>query len=310
MKRRIIITELFLLCFLAGCQSKKEIQVSIYDGSVETRLETTEGTSVKEALQEAEITIDAKDQVTPDVNEPVQDSDSITILRNATVTVYSDDKEKTVTLQGATVKEALADADISVGKNDLTDHKMEAYLTDGMSIHVIHRLNVTLKCDGKKQNVLTTAKTVSEFLKEQKIKVGKDDRISKKMADKLEENDAITVQRVTYKKKTVTESIPYVTQTRRNASLKKGTSKTIQEGVTGKKEITYKITYVDGKEESRKEIESKTIKEAKNQIVERGTKQEKKSRKTIVKKQKEVDCDGTIIWHYTYSDGTTKTVIE
>jgi uncharacterized protein YabE (DUF348 family) len=226
------------------------------------------------------------------------------------VTVYSDDKEKTVTLQGATVKEALADADISVGKNDLTDHKMEAYLTDGMSIHVIHRLNVTLKCDGKKQNVLTTAKTVSEFLKEQKIKVGKDDRISKKMADKLEENDAITVQRVTYKKKTVTESIPYVTQTRRNASLKKGTSKIIQEGVTGKKEITYKITYVDGKEESRKEIESKTIKEAKNQIVERGTKQEKKSRKTIVKKQKEVDCDGTIIWHYTYSDGTTKTVIE
>ena len=79
-----------------------------------------------------------------------------------------------------------------------------------------------------------------------------------------------------------------------------------QSGENGEKEVTYRVTYVDGKEESREEISSKVVKEPVDRIVRSGTRAEK----TIVRKWKEVDCDGTIIWHYEYSDGSTKTEIQ
>ncbi len=69
-----------------------------------------------------------------------------------------------------------------------------------------------------------------------------------------------------------TEEIKFKTETKKNANLEKGQSKTIQEGVAGEKEITYEVTY-DGKtgeEISRKKVSEKITKEAVNKIVETG----------------------------------------
>lgn len=51
-----------------------------------------------------------------------------------------------------------------------------------------------------------------------------------------------------------------------------GSSKVTREGVNGSKEVTYQITYVDGKEESRKKVKEKVIKEPVSKIVTEGTK--------------------------------------
>ena len=96
-----------------------------------------------------------------------------------------------------------------------------------------------------------------------------------------------------------------------------GSSKVTREGVNGSKEVTYQITYVDGKEESRKKVKEKVIKEPVSKIVTEGTKDKplqssqksSGSGKHIVSKRKVPDCDGSGhgYWEIKYSDGTVVT---
>ena len=87
-----------------------------------------------------------------------------------------------------------------------------------------------------------------------------------------------------------------------------------QEGSDGEKELTYDVTYVDGRESSRKLVSEKVTKEPVNEVITRGTKQrvadsqETGSGRTVVSKQKNYDCDGSGHGWYTitYSDGTVE----
>lgn len=75
----------------------------------------------------------------------------------------------------------------------------------------------------------------------------------------------------TYKEEIVKEDISYKTTKKTNTNLKKGTTKTIQKGSKGTKEITYKITYDEaGKEVSREKISEKITKKAVDEIIEVG----------------------------------------
>ena len=70
---------------------------------------------------------------------------------------------------------------------------------------------------------------------------------------------------------TETEIIKFMTETKTNESLVKGTQKIVQEGVNGEKVITYEVTYdASGKGISRKKVSEKTTKAVVNQIIESG----------------------------------------
>ena len=89
----------------------------------------------------------------------------------------------------------------------------------------------------------------------------------------IEEKGELKEEVLPYTKEvTETKTIKFETTTKVNNNLGKGTTKTVQDGVNGEKEITYEVTY-DGttnKEISRKKISEKTTKEAVNKIVEKG----------------------------------------
>ena len=72
----------------------------------------------------------------------------------------------------------------------------------------------------------------------------------------------------------------------------------------GEKEVTYRVTYVNGKEEARKKLSEKVLKEPVAEIVIKGT----KPTRTVTSRQKVMDCDGSGhgYWIITYSDGTTE----
>jgi hypothetical protein len=60
------------------------------------------------------------------------------------------------------------------------------------------------------------------------------------------------------KEEKVTEDIPFESQSKDDSTLAKGTTKVQQEGVVGKKEKNYKVTYQDGKEVKR-ELTSEVV---------------------------------------------------
>lgn len=291
---------------LTGCGGA-DMEVSIHDGQVETRLQTQSGMSVSQILEEAEIVLDDEDEVSPGKNEIVNGSDnSIEIKRHAKVEITVEDGDPTlIDMMGGTVGEALAEAGVEIEEHDYINHDMNAYLTDGMEINVTRRLVVTLEADGNKREVLTQAKTVDELLDEQGLILGDIDRITPKIGDQLKEGTKVTIKRVEKKEVVENEPIEFETVTTYSNSMTVGTSKILKEGVNDEKKVTYEVTYVDGKEESRVAMKEDVIKEAIAQEVVLGSKPKGKQ---VVSKEAVYDCDGSGHGFYiiTYSDGSVE----
>lgn len=305
-KKMLLVAAGIAYCaFLAGCENAADMEVRIMDGQVETRMQAASGLTVQEILNEAEITLDAKDQIIPDTAQVITgDGADIEIKRYAKVDVKVEDTDPVcVELTGATVGEALEQAGVKLSDHDYVNHDMSAYLSDGMDIDVTRRLEVTLTADGKKQTLLTEAKTVDEFLAEQELSLSEFDRITPKQADALKEGTSIIIKRVEKKELTEKEAVDFETVTTYSNSMTQGTSKVTKQGVNGEKDVTYEVTYVDGKEESREMISETITKEPVNQEVVMGSKPKGKQ---VVSKQAIYDCDGSGHGYYiiTYSDGS------
>lgn len=305
------------LVLLAGCGDSNTMEVSIEDGRITTVVTVDRDSTVSNILKEAELTISADDDITPAVTEVVADGDSIVISRKNEVTIMEDGNlSQTVTIMGGTVADVLKKAGITLGEYDEIDHAAEGYVTDGMSIDIVHKIPVDLTVDGDTKKVITSAKTVAELLDEQDISVGTKDRISKAVDEKLTAGDKLVIERVNVKKITETEVVAYETQTEYSDDMYAGESSIRQEGVNGEKELTYDVTYVDGRESGRKLVSEKMITEPVDEIVVEGTKQQEAAAdepsgtpgKTIVRKEKNYDCDGSGHGWYTitYSDGSVE----
>lgn len=312
----------YLLCvlplvLLAGCGDSNTMEVNIEDGRITTVVTVDRNSTVNDVLKEAELTISADDDITPAVTEVVADGDSIVISRKNNVTVTEDgDSPQTVTVMGGTVADVLDKAGITLGKYDEINHAAEGYVTDGMSIDIIHKIPVNLTVDGDTTEVITSAKTVADLLDEQDISIGKKDRINKSVDEKLVAGDKLVIERVNVKKVTETEAVEYETKTEYSDEMYVGESTVRQEGVNGEKELTYDVTYVDGKESGRKLVSEKVITEPVDEIIVEGTKQQEAaaeepagaSGKTVVSREKNYDCDGSGHGWYTitYSDGSVE----
>lgn len=294
-----------LMLGLSGCGKTKTAVVNIRDAYTQTQLEISSGETVKEILDEAEIALNEQDRISPSLDTRIENDTEITILRYAEVQVRADEQIVPVSMTGKKVKDALKDAGVTVDKNDYINHDQNAYLTDGMSISVIRRVNVSVTIAGLTEEYLTEAGTVNEFLLSKGIRVGKKDRITPKSTAKLKEGTEIVIKKTDTKDIVENEVIKYDTKIEYSDSMDSGTSKVTTSGRNGEKKVTYRVTYVDGKEESRKVIKEEIIKKPVTQVIVKGT---KKTGKEIVSKEKVYDCDGSGHGYYiiTYADGSVE----
>lgn len=310
MKRRVnlkaiklLIASMTILMIMSGCNKKETVAVKIQDGYTETQLSIATGKTVKDILQIAEINIGSEDDIYPSADTKIDKDTEISISRHAKVQIEIGDEAVAVELTGKKVEDALGESKITVDDNDYINHSPKAFLADGMSISVTKRFNVFATVGGKTNQYLTDAKTVEDFLKSQGIELGKKDKVTPKKSTVLEEGIKIVVKKTDIKEEVVKEDISFGTKVEYSDSMDSGTSKVTRAGEKGQKEITYRITYVDGKESGRTVIKEEVIKQPVDQIITKGT---KKSGKEIVSKEKIYDCDGSGHGYYiiTYADGT------
>ena len=285
---------------LTGCGAKNT-QVHIIDGRQNTEILVADRTTVAEVLKEAEITVDDKDTVTPALDSVVKNQSEIQIERHATVTLVEDDQTEKVEMTGKTVQDVLKKKGVELKEHDYVNHSLDAYLEDGMEIQVIHRLAVTIQVDGETKEYLTEAQNVADLLEEQSIAVDKKDIVKPGMERTLSEGTKVVIERVSVKQVVEKEKVPFETEVEYSGSMYSDESVEKTPGVEGEKEVTYEVTYVDGKEDHRKAVSEKMLKEPVSQVVTKGTKQ----RRRIVSKQKVEDCDGSGHGYYiiTWSDG-------
>ena len=295
---------LLMLALLSGC-GQNLMEVTILDGQTETRMEIKSGQTVGEALDRAEIQINEKDKVVPDVSGIITAPDSqIVINRYAKVVVVDGVNITELEMTGQTVQDALNQLDLKINENDYINYSPDAYLSDGMRINLIRRMAVEIDVDGEQIECLTKSKDVEGLLAEQNIHIDKKDRISPDLSEKLKEGSKIKIERVSTKEIVEKEAIDFETIVEYSGSMYTDQSVEKTPGIKGEKEVTYQVIYVDGKEESRKIINEKVLTEPVAQVVMQGTKQ----RRRIVSRQAVADCDCSGHGYYiiTWSDGTVE----
>lgn len=321
MKKVMVLCAAVLL--LLGLSACEKATVQINDGGVVTELETTLPRTVEKILDEAEITLNDGDEVSPSLDTKISEAQEIIISRKNTVKLTVGDETKEVVMVGGTVGDLLEQEGITLAENQHADHEMDEYLTDGMEVKIFYLFNVEIQCDGETAAKEVESATVGDALTECGITLGADDRVTPAATEAVTEGMQIVVNRVTFDTVVETQAIEYETTYENDSSLAKGKKQTSKNGENGEKEITYKVTYVDGAEESREVVDEKVTKEPVNAVVKVGTKaassssssgsssgnsgsSSSSSGKSEVSRKRYYDCDGSGHGYdeITYSDGS------
>ena len=169
------------------------------------------------------------------------------------------------------VVDALREDGLDYCDEDYLSVVPEAYVTDGMSLELVHAKDFTVTADGKTIEYKSLEATVGDALKDKGIKVGKIDIVEPDVGSELADGDKIVVKRVVIKEETVEEEVDFETITEEDESLAEGKTKVKTEGKKGKDEVVYKITYTDGKETKRKELSRKNLVKPVSEVVAKGT---------------------------------------
>ncbi len=130
---------------------------------------------------------------------------------------------------------------------------------------------VEILVDGQRRVVETTAATVDEVLRAEKIQLGTDDRVDPPGYTPIERTATIRIVRVQIKTIKTREPIPFERQITRDEALAEGQSRVLQLGANGEAEVTAEITYEDGKQVLRRETGRVVVTPPRDQLMVIGT---------------------------------------
>ena len=133
---------------------------------------------------------------------------------------------------------------------------------------------ISLIVKGEEIKISSFKKTVRELLSENEIQYDDDDIITPSLSSELRDYMEIKVVEVTQSQVTEKEDIPYSVKLIDDNDLLKGKTKVTQEGKSGEKEITYNLTYYDGKLVKKALEGEKISQEPVDKIVKKGIKEE------------------------------------
>ena len=256
----------------------RQKMVTIYDEGRERTI-TTKANTVEEALKAARIDIASSDEVEPARQEAISSSHfTIDVRRSHPVVIEDGGVRRQVLTTQQNAKEIAKDANVELHDDDeatvSTSSDINSVLENGaaavLKINRATQVEVTLY--GKPKTMYTRAKTVGEFLKEKQIHLGKDDTLS------VDEKTPITAQ-MKFEiwrngKQTISEEkeVDFTTEQEKDPNKETSFKEVKTPGEKGKKTVTYEVEMRNGKEVSRKEIQSVVTKEPKKQIEIIGTK--------------------------------------
>lgn len=170
-----------------------------------------------------------------------------------------------------TIDDFLESEDIEYCEKDYISRPVSTYIYDGISFKLKHATDIKITADGKTKDHKTLKRTVGEALTDCGIKVGEKDIITPSADTMIGDDMEIIVQRVTTKKETVEEKVPFETVKKDDSSLAEGQTKVITEGRDGLDKVVYEITYIDGVESARNELSRTTITAAVDKVIANGT---------------------------------------
>ena len=246
----------------------KSVTLSV-DGKVSTV--HAFGSTVGDVLSTQNITPGPHDIVAPGTGTSVTDGEKIVVRYGRKLTVIIDGQTREYWTTATTVAAALADLGIRADSAKLSASRSEPLGRQGLTISLTTPKNVVVRVDGKNLTESTTAPTVADVLGELNVTPGPTDRVQPGLTTPVTDGLHIAVLRVSASQVKETVAIPAPVTTRSDPSLPVGQSSTIQAGSDGAKILTYKVTTVDGKIETKQLLGSQVTQQPVTRIVAQGT---------------------------------------
>lgn len=244
--------------------------VTIHDRG-EEKVILTHAQTVRDALDDAHISVLPEDTVEPGLGEEmVANSYTVNIYRARPVIVVDGAvREKIMT--SAQTSGAIAKA-ANIELNDEDQALLSAsddIVADGASVvlSIKRATPINLKLYGSERVVFTQAKTVGEMLDQKGIKLHSSDTLSVSRDTPIARGMTVAVWRDGVQAVTVDEIIPYKVREVQDFDHPMGYRQVKSPGVNGKRTVTYELNMKQGKELSRKEIQSIILSQPTEQVV-------------------------------------------
>ncbi len=243
--------------------------VELDDGESKTTIYTNAVTA-QEVIKEAGIELSPLDVL--DLKDFEAGKDSVIRIKRSCLVGVNDARGTVYFTFDGTVAEAITEADVTVGENDLVNYETTEVVTDGMIISVAHAFPVGVRYHGERVDIEMAVGTVADALEKAGVTLGENDIVSHDLSDVVSAGMVIFVDEVIYKEKTEKEEIPFEKTTKKSDSFAVGTTKITTKGVVGEKEVVYKEKYVNGKLIDTTVLSEKVIKAPVTQVTSVGTK--------------------------------------
>jgi uncharacterized protein YabE (DUF348 family) len=230
------------------------------------------GSTVGDILSKQDITVGSHDVVVPAPGTPVADGQKVVVRYGRKLTVTIDGKTREYWTTATTVNAALQELGIRADSAKLSASRSQTLGRQGLVLSVTTPKDVVVRVDGKNVTGTSTGATVGDVLTELGIRQDSDDRVKPGLTTAVTDGLKIAVQRVTASQIKATEVVKAPVTKKSDSTLAVGQTKTLKAGSDGAKIVTYKITKVDGKVESKKAIGSTVTQQPVTRVVAVGTK--------------------------------------
>ncbi len=248
--------------------TKKNVTLSADGEKQEFR---THAKTVGDLLSEQEIAVGKHDDLSPAKGAALEDGTSVEWVKARQVTINVDQESQKVWTTEKNLDGLLEQAGIELTEHDSVQPERGSELGGTDTVTIAKAYEVAMIDGGQESKIWTTSTTVADFLKDQGVKLGEHDRVEQELDAQVRPGSAVKVVRVEKVTDVVEEPMNFAVETKKDASLLKGSEKIVKNGQEGKVQRTYEIVKEDGKEVSRKMAAEKVTKQPVNKLVAVGT---------------------------------------
>lgn len=270
-----------LAFFLASSPDAAQAQreggrlITLHDRGTELVFITAKET-LKEALDEQGVIIDAQDAVEPSLDEKLVAQDyRVNIYRARPVTIVDGATRQKVVTPYQSAERIALDAGIQLFPEDTTKLTRSSDLIAdgaGLQLTVDRATLISVDLYGKQTEIRTQATTIKGLLEEKSIKLEANDRTSTAPATPIEAGMHVRIWREGKQTVTVEEDVAYETERIQDADREVGYKSVQTTGKLGKRNVTYEVLVENGKEVARTEIASVTTTAPQKQVEVVGSK--------------------------------------
>lgn len=237
---------------------------------------TALGDTVGEVLDAEGIEVGEHDIVAPGLDEKIDEGSRINVKFGRPLDLSVDGDDQTYWVTATDVATALNEIGQRFLGADISASRSAGIGREGMALEVVTPKTLRIKVGAKplvKREL--TALTAKEALQEMGVKVEKHDLVTPGKKTELQDGDKVVFTDIRVVTKRVkAENLDFSTVEREDSSMYEGETAVVRSGETGRRDVTYRLTYRNGKLITTKVLRAKVLDEPVDAIVRVGTKAE------------------------------------